>query len=49
MMREIKLMREEERIMMIDTSTMSPEQAAYYEQRKADIIARRSGQLSSHQ
>ena len=49
MIREMKLMREEERIMMIDTSTMSPEQAAYYEQRKADIIARRSGHSSSHQ
>jgi len=48
-MRELKLRREEDRIMMIDTSTMTLEQAAYYEQRKAEIMQRRLGHSSSHQ
>jgi len=43
MMREAKLRREEERIMMVDTSTMTPEQAAYYEQLKSEIMQRRFG------
>ena len=49
MMREVKLRREEDRIMMIDTSIMTPEQATYYEQRKAEIMQRRCGSSSSHQ
>ena len=43
MMREAKLRREEERIMMVDTSTMAPEQAAYYEHLKSEIMRRRFG------
>jgi len=43
MMRKAKLRREEERIMMIDTSTMTAEQVAYYEQMKAEIMQRRFG------
>ena len=43
MMREAKLRREEERIMMVDTSTMTPEQAVYYEQLKSEIMQRRFG------
>ena len=43
MTREAKLRREDERIMMVDTSTMTPEQAAYYEQLKSEIMQRRFG------
>ena len=43
MMREAKLRREEERLMIVDTSTMTPEQAAYYEQLKSKIMQRRFG------
>ena len=43
MMREVKLRREEERIMMTDTSIMTLEQAAYYERMKAEIMQRRFG------
>jgi len=43
MMWEAKLRREKERIMTMDTSTMTPEQAAYYEQMKAEIMQRRFG------
>ena len=43
MMREAKLRREKERIMMMGTSTMTPEQAAYYEQMKVEIMQRRFG------
>ena len=43
MMREAKLRREEERIMMMDTSIMILEQATYYEQIKGEIMQRRFG------
>ena len=47
--REAKLRREEDRIMMIDTSIMPPQQASYYEQRQAEIMQKRYGSSSSHQ
>ena len=47
LIREAKIRREEDRIMMIDTSTMPPQQASYYEQRKVEIMQKRSS--SSHQ
>jgi len=49
MMREAKIRREDHRIMIIDTSTMDPQQASYYEQRKAEILQRRYGSSLSHQ
>ena len=49
LIREAKLRREEDRIMNIDTSTMPPQQASYYEQRKAEIMQKRYGSSSSHQ
>jgi len=49
MMREEKLRAHEDRIMMMGTSMMTPEQAAYYEQTKVDIMKRRSRQSSSSQ
>ena len=48
-MREAKIRIEEDRIMMINTSTMPPQKASYYEQRKAEIMQKRYGSLSSHQ
>jgi len=35
--------------MMIDTSTMTPQQASYNEQMKAEIMQRRYGSSLSHQ
>ena len=49
MLREQKLSVQEDRIIMMDTSNMTPEQAAYCEQRRAKIMQRRSGQSSSTQ
>ena len=49
MMREAKMRREEDRIIMIDASTMTPQQVSYYKQRKAKIMQRRYGSSSSHQ
>ena len=49
MMREEKLRAQEDRIIMMDTSMMTPEQVAYVEQRRADIMKRRSRQSSSSQ
>ena len=49
LIREAKLRRDENQIMMIDTSTMPPQQASYYEQRKAEIMQKRYGSSSSHQ
>jgi len=49
MMREQKLRAQEDRIMMMDTSMMSPEHAAYYEQRKIEIMQRKLGHSSSTQ
>ena len=43
MRREAKIRRDDERIMMVDTSTMAPEQAAYYEHLKSEIMQRRFG------
>ena len=43
MMREQKLRVQEDRIMMLDTSMKPPDQAAYYEQRKTEIIQTRLG------
>ena len=48
-MREAKISREEDRIMMIDTSTMPHHQASYYEQRKVEIMQKRYGSSSSPQ
>jgi len=49
MMREQKLRAQEDRIMMMDTTMMSPEHAASYEQRKTEIMQRRLGHSSSTQ
>lgn len=49
MMRERKLRLYEDRIMMMDTSALTPQQQAYYKQRRAEIMQRRLGQSSSTQ
>ena len=49
MMREEKLRVQGDRIMMMDTSMLSPEHAAYYEEKRAHIMRRRSRQSSSSQ
>ena len=42
MMREEKLRVQENKIMIMDTSMLSPKHAAYYEERRAHIMRRRS-------
>ena len=49
MMKELKLRRAEDKIMMIDTSTMTSKQVAYYEQMKAEVMQRRLGHSSPTQ
>jgi len=49
MMREQMLRAQEDRIMVTDTSTMTFEQAAYYEQRRVETIQMRLGHSSSTQ
>ena len=49
MLREQKLTVHKDKIIMMDTSMMTLEYATYYEQRKAEIMQRRSGISSSTQ